>query len=115
MRGAAVASFAGTSFSEMLDGDAFSSPADLMLEHSDYHIPGGNTNVNIDTGRSVRTVNVPFHRVTTSTLTTLQGQLGDTGSLVWHEGTHTAKLVGFTGMRKHNFQDHWRGDMVFKI
>jgi hypothetical protein len=110
-----MASFGGTSFSEKLAEDMWTASADLMLENTDHHIPGGDTNVNIDTGRGVRTVNVPFHRVTSSTLGTLQGQLGDTASLVWHEGTNTAKLVGFVGMKKHNTEDHWRGEMVFKI
>lgn len=109
-----MASFDGVTFDQKLGDSPWSSPADIELANTDYHIPGGDDNVNISTGRLTRTVDIPFGD-NTSTKNSLVGKLGTTGSLVWHEGTDTAKLVGITGLKKHSTADEWRGTLRLKI
>jgi hypothetical protein len=109
-----MASFDSVSFSQKLDG-MWSVPTDYELANTDHHIPGSGDNVNISTGLLTRTVDVPFGGVTTSTKDTLVGKIGVTASLVWHEGTSTARLVGIIGLKKHSTLDEWRGALRVKI
>lgn len=109
-----MASFDGVTFDQKLGDNMWSVASDIELANTDYHIPGGDDNVNIDTGRRARTVDVPFGDNTT-TKDNLIAKLGTTGSLVWHEGTSTAKLVGIVGLKKHSADDQWRGALRVKI
>lgn len=110
-----MASFDSVSFTEKLaDGGMWSVESDIELANTDHHIPGTNDNVNIDLGLLTRVVEIPFTE-TGTVKDSLVAKIGTSASLVWHEGTVTAKLVGVMGLKKHSTLDKYRGRLKVKI
>jgi hypothetical protein len=108
-----MASFNSHAFEEKIESSPFSAAeGDTLLAYTVYHIPGSDTNVLVSTGQLEKTFEVPFS-ATASELSALQGDLGDSASLVFHKGTITATLVGVLGVVKHSTDDYYRGRLKF--
>jgi hypothetical protein len=91
-------SFAGVSFLELFD-DGFGVEPDTAEDVTLTRIPGGNTTVIQSSGRIAKTLDLPIG-AEGSEITSLRGKVGTSGSLVYHAGTVTARLIGVRQVRK---------------
>ncbi len=104
-------SFNSHDFLESFEGGNSSPEGDVTLSHTMYHIPGGNDNVMIDTGKLHQTADIAIV-CTASELSALQGDVSSsTHTLVWHVGSTTARLVGVIGARKESGADVYRATL----
>lgn len=89
------ASFNSHSFLEDYKSGFSAVDAPREIEYAVIHIPGGNTNIVQRAGQKVRELTLAC-AAEASDMTTLAGDLDTSASLVYSQGTVTARLVAVT-------------------